>query len=232
MLNKIVTMSKKKKIKRLSSNRYYATAFISNPCDQLFGPPLNCSLANSSCETTAKEKSFNVSMTNFDYTCITNSSMNADNNNLEDSKLSLDAKILNEVENILADNVSSAIIDRSSDKFDYIPTPKWNKSQNCILEELFKKSRYPKSAELKVLAQSLNVMDTDVEVGVLGATQMCFLPGLDFILYFCRNGSGKGEAGTGRRGAKMKPSKASSTTTWTSSSTKRNYIFFYSFVLY
>jgi len=88
--------------------------------------------------------------------------MNADTN-LEDSKLSLDAKILNEVENILADNVSSSIIDRSSDKFDYIPTPKWNKSQNCILEELFKKSRYPKSAELKVLAQSLNVMDTDVE---------------------------------------------------------------------
>ena len=174
MLNKIVTMSKKKKIKRLSSNRYYATAFISNPCDQLFGPPLNCSLTNTSCEAAnAKEKSFNVSMTNVDYTCITNSSMNADTN-LEDSKLSLDAKILNEVENILADNVSSSIIDRSSDKFDYIPTPKWNKSQNCILEELFKKSRYPKSAELKVLAQSLNVMDTDVEVNAL-VTQNLFV---------------------------------------------------------
>lgn len=53
---------------------------------------------------------------------------------------------------------------QNSYDFEYIPAPRWNKAQNSILEELFKKSRYPKPAELKSFAQRLHVMDTDVEV--------------------------------------------------------------------
>ena len=49
-------------------------------------------------------------------------------------------------------------------KFNYIPAPKWNKLQNSQLEELFRKSRYPKPSELKQFAQRLNVMDGDIEV--------------------------------------------------------------------
>ena len=51
-----------------------------------------------------------------------------------------------------------------SERFDYIPAPKWSKIQNSILEELFKKSRYPKASELKQLAQRFHVMDSDIEV--------------------------------------------------------------------
>ena len=45
----------------------------------------------------------------------------------------------------------------------YIPTPRWNKVQNAILEDLFKKSRYPKQSDLKSIALRLNVMDSDVD---------------------------------------------------------------------
>jgi hypothetical protein len=53
------------------------------------------------------------------------------------------------------------------EKFTYIPAPKWNKEQNSQLEELFRKSRYPKPFELKQFAQRLNVMDGDIEVNFI-----------------------------------------------------------------
>lgn len=158
MVNKIIiNNSKKKKIKRLSANHYYATAFISNPCDQLFGPPLNCSVNG---EINQKEKSLNNSIdqnSSITNSSITNSSIN--DTNLEDSKSSVN------VTSISGDNRENekVVVDVAHEKFEYIPTPKWNKIQTCIMEELFKKSRYPKPNELKVLSQRLNVMDTDVE---------------------------------------------------------------------
>ena len=153
MVNKIIiNNSKKKRIKRLSSNRYYATAFISNPCDQLFGPPLDAPLA--SIERNVKDQSLNNSTNS---SSITNISIN--DTNLEDSKLSLNSNSLNCTENIETEDVMI-----NNEKFEYIPTPKWTKVQTCTLEELFKKSRYPKPNELKMLSQRLNVMDTDVEV--------------------------------------------------------------------
>lgn len=164
MVNKIIiNNSKKKKIKRLSSNHYYATAFISNPCDQLFGPPLDCSLSNPDNQHTKDVKSLNNSIdtSSVASSSITNSSIN--DTNLEDSKSSVNVIGLNcEGGNI--ENEEKVFVDVTThEKFEYIPTPKWNKMQTCILEELFKKSRYPKASELKLLSQRLNVMDTDVE---------------------------------------------------------------------
>lgn len=158
MVNKIIINNcKKKKIKRLSSNRYYATAFISNPCDQLFGPPLDAPLAT--CESNLKDRSLNNSVNS---SSITNSSIN--DTNLEDSKTSLNTNSLDCTENVEKENVEAENVVINSEKFEYIPTPKWNKTQTCTLEDLFKKSRYPKPNELKILSQRLNVMDTDVEV--------------------------------------------------------------------
>lgn len=173
MVNKIIiNNSKKKKIKRLSANHYYASAFISNPCDQLFGPPLDCSLTNPDGlpqHTKDSIKSLNSSIDTSSSTTscsITNSSIN--DTNLEDSKSSLLNVVglncdgggggnLENIEKLFVD------VTTAHEKFEYIPTPKWNKMQTCILEELFKKSRYPKANELKLLSQRLNVMDTDVE---------------------------------------------------------------------
>ena len=53
--------------------------------------------------------------------------------------------------------------DANEENFEYIPAPKWNKLQNSILEELYKKTRYPKPHELKMCAQRFNVMDCDIE---------------------------------------------------------------------
>jgi len=167
MVNKIIINNgKKKKIKRLSSNHYYATAFISNPCDQLFGPPLDCSLeTNHQKEPTNNNTNTNKSLNN----SLDNNSSITNNNSINDKSLEDSSKTsllsngstsdqnLENNEKILV-NVTS-----THERFEYIPTPKWNKIQTCILEELFKKSRYPKQNELKLLSQRLNVMDTDVE---------------------------------------------------------------------
>ncbi len=164
MVNKIViNNTKKKKIKRLSANRYYATAFISNPCDQLFGPPLDsCTDTLDHLHNQQKELSFNNSV---DSTSITNTSIN--DTNSEDIKTLVGVKDLKVPVNDEQENDKVFIDLGTHEKFEYIPTPKWNKMQVCILEELFKKSRYPKSNELKLLSQRLNVMDTDVEVSDL-----------------------------------------------------------------
>jgi hypothetical protein len=53
--------------------------------------------------------------------------------------------------------------ENNNSRFEYIPAPKWNKVQNSMLEEMFKKSRYPKPSELKSFAQKLHVMDSDIE---------------------------------------------------------------------
>lgn len=72
----------------------------------------------------------------------------------------------------ILDNINGAKSDLSNSnsinfnehsRSDYIPAPKWNKVQNSILEEMFKKSRYPKPSELKLFAQRLHVMDSDIE---------------------------------------------------------------------
>jgi hypothetical protein len=170
MVNKIIiNNSKKKKIKRLSANRYYATAFISNPCDQLFGPPLDSSLPLSDNHRKETSRSLNNSLeveSSVGNSSITNSSISE--TNLEDSKSSLNVNSqvnghsLENNEKVYASG--GPIATNCENKFEYIPTPKWNKMQTCILEELFKKSRYPKPNELKSLSQRLNVMDNDVEV--------------------------------------------------------------------
>jgi len=168
MVNKIIiNNNKKKKIKRLSANRYYATAFISNPCDQLFGPPLDSSLSLSDNQRIEVSKSLNNSLeveSSVGNSSLTSSSISE--TCLEDTKSSL--QVNSQISGHLSENTENSNKLHASDglienKFEYIPTPKWNKMQTCILEELFKKSRYPKSNELKSLSQRLNVMDNDVE---------------------------------------------------------------------
>ena len=156
MVDRVVGNNRKKKVKRLSnSTNYYPTAFISRPCDQLFGPqPLDCSISSiaSLDSNNAKENSFSggvsseTSLVSNDYIC--NKSLTHDNS----------------AEQMRYDKENSKL--DSMEKFDYIPAPKWNKIQNSLLEELFKKSRYPKPHELKAFAQRFNVMDSDIEVRV------------------------------------------------------------------
>lgn len=176
MVNKvIINNSKKKKIKRLSANRYYATAFISNPCDQLFGPPLDSSLPISDNQRREVSRSLNNSLeveSSVGNSSLTSTPSSISETCLEDSKSSLHtnsqiAGHLLENNKINNSNNKLHVSDgpaTNENKFEYIPTPKWNKMQTCILEELFKKSRYPKPNELKSLSQRLNVMDNDVEV--------------------------------------------------------------------
>lgn len=131
MMNQVIINNKKKKVKRLSSTSYYPSAYISNPCDQLFGPAFDTSLANN--ETNQDD-------------------LNISSKSNHDSILSENTT---NVENEL--HIAPSHIP-------YIPAPKYNKTQNGILEEFFKKSRFPKQSDLKLLAQRLNVMESDVEV--------------------------------------------------------------------
>ncbi len=98
--------------------KYYQTAFISNPCDQFFGP---------------KHIDFN-----------------------NDSYLNISEQ--KDYEN--TSKIQEAI---SEEKFEYIPTPSWSKAQNIFLEEMFRKGRFPKTSEIKSIAQELNVMKNDIE---------------------------------------------------------------------
>lgn len=143
-----VVSNKRKRVKRLSSTsqiQYYPSAFITKPCEQLFGPtPFDYQLMNF--ESGLKDKSFNS---------VSNESHSDDLNPIENSFNCVCAAIEHE-------NVKPEVI--TSEKFEYIPAPKWTKIQNAILEELFKKSRYPKPAELKTLALRFHVMDSDIEV--------------------------------------------------------------------
>lgn len=133
MVNSLAINNKKKKVKRLSSTRYYPSDYISNPCDQLFGPPLDSSLNHNDSHT----DELNVSTKSVE----SNKTILVENN----------SHIEQSVHNV---HTSSS----------YIPAPRWNRAQNCILEDTFKNSRFPKQSELKQLAQRLNVMESDVEV--------------------------------------------------------------------
>ena len=158
MVNKIVISGKKKKVKRLSSSSsYYPSAFISNPCDQLFGPPLDNSLNNSLVNNVSfKDKSFNTSIDN-----SVSINIEANPSECESKNKSINSSCT-EISNCisLADTTNTDV----TSTLNYIPAPKWTKAQNCILEEAFKKSRYPKQSDLKLIAQRLSVMDSDVEV--------------------------------------------------------------------
>ncbi|CAF0941267.1 unnamed protein product [Brachionus calyciflorus] len=146
-----VVGNKKKRVKRLSSSsqiQYYPSAFITKPCDQLFGPtPFDYSILHFT-DTGHKDKSFNNS--------LSNESQSDDLNPIENSFNCVCAPV--DHQETLKNEGSI-----TTEKFEYIPTPKWNKIQNAILEELFKKSRYPKPNELKILAQRFHVMDSDIE---------------------------------------------------------------------
>lgn len=137
MVNPLAINNKKKKVKRLSATRYYASDYISNPCDQLFGPPLDSSLNS-----------------------LNHSDINNHNDDLNLSSKSAENKSILDEDNQIEQNHLHNVHHSST----YIPAPKWNRAQNVILEEAFKKSRFPKQSELKLLAQRLNVMESDVEV--------------------------------------------------------------------
>jgi hypothetical protein len=191
MVDRIIGNNRKRKVKRLSGstsssnlgvnlNSYYPSAFINKPCDQLFGPqPLDCSLNKS------------LEIRNIVKNCLECSSSITNNNSINDdsasltnksgysvpaesgeySPLSLNTSINLNIENSSISVSKSVVITDSeyginsitTEKFTYIPAPKWNKIQNSVLEELFRKSRYPKPSELKQFAQRLNVMDSDIE---------------------------------------------------------------------
>lgn len=192
--------NKKKKVKRLSAiqqllnTQYYPTAYISKPCDQLFGPQpfeytsttttttavalntttssscntslLDTSLGSTATTRTNQDKSFNSSLasetTQEDVIqlMVVNSGQTKGGRVVENTNNCLDAD--NGKENRQQSQASGLVA--NTERYDYIPAPKWSKIQNSTLEELFKKSRYPKSSELKLLAQGFHVMDSDIEV--------------------------------------------------------------------
>lgn len=182
---------KKRKVKRLSNqNAYYLSAFISNPCEQLFGPSLaysidlntsadqkdKSSLTNNDSnlddlETSAKSETEIQTATTVPVPPTTTSTEIARQTHVHIDEEHRPVSVVDpppsnqnkNAEPVVAPAAAAAQQQLHENSFEYIPAPRWNKSQNSILEELFKKSRYPKSAELKQTAQRLHVMDTDVE---------------------------------------------------------------------
>jgi hypothetical protein len=158
---------KKKRVKRLSSantsiagasssSHYYESAFITKPCDQLFGPQ-TFDFDTGTATTTEADKSVtsaNTSLTNEQEIAHLATTFNSSCSGTVDKENARQLDVSNTSES------SSANVMRGGE---YIPAPKWNKLQNSMMEEIFKKSRYPKSNELKALAQKLHVMDTDIE---------------------------------------------------------------------
>lgn len=211
--------NRKKRVKRLSSasqlplnntniagnnnSAYYPTAFITNPCDQLFGPPQLFSDCNDS--TAKPDQSLNMSKTSHN----DNSSLLGDQSTLDvgcDSDNHQSSSLNRTHESGISENTALMNND-AHERFDYIPTPKWTKIQNSILEELFKKSRYPKSNELKTLAQRFHVMDSDIEVRLIFI--IFYLISNIGIYFYCsfRNGSERDEAEIERSEERTKCSK-------------------------
>lgn len=176
MVDRIIINNRKRKVKRLSgsssssniiNSSYYPSAFINKPCDQLFGPqPLDCSLNSQGSGSIrncldSSNQSINETTTFEQQNCpFLNNSVNAENAAPEDVKTSA---CLSELDQNSAPLSEAERVCGALEKFTYIPAPKWNKIQNSLLEELFRKSRYPKPSELKQFAQRLNVMDSDIE---------------------------------------------------------------------
>ena len=112
---------KSREISDSNKSAYYRTPFISNPCEQLFGPQVV--EANVEIHESTKNES-------------------------------IDEPIKTAVED-------SVVVTTPIDE--YIPAPKWTKIQIVLLEELYRKGRFPKTSEIKQTAQKLKVMDSDVE---------------------------------------------------------------------
>jgi hypothetical protein len=147
-MSKHILNTKKKKVKRLSASQtYYQTAFITNPCEQLFGPkPLDYSIASN--DSIQLDKSANALSNESTGESILTTSFSYTKSSVEPTKATND------------ENNKSI----NNNRFDYIPAPKWTKHQNTILEEYFKRNRYPKKSDIKSYSLKLNVMDNDIEV--------------------------------------------------------------------
>jgi hypothetical protein len=179
MVDRVIGNNRKKKVKRLSApnsaSQYYPSAFISKPCEQLFGPQpfdlLNTSDSSTNNYSKAlRDKSFN-SLTSESISNDASLSQSANSSVIERENStptcsSSSTNILTNkslLENFTDTNAISNVNNSNNDKFEYIPAPKWNKLQNAILEEFFRKTRYPKQHELKLFAQRFHVMDSDIE---------------------------------------------------------------------
>jgi hypothetical protein len=177
MVDRAIGNNRKKKVKRLSApnpaSQYYPSAFISKPCEQLFGPQpfdlLNTSDSSTNTYSKAlRDKSFNsLNSESISNDASLSQSANSSVIERENSTLTCSSSSTNILTNksLLDTCTDTNAINSSSnsDKFEYIPAPKWNKLQNAILEEFFRKTRYPKQHELKLFAQRFHVMDSDIE---------------------------------------------------------------------
>jgi hypothetical protein len=182
----MMSLPKKRKIKRLSgslginlltsnssnnsncsSSYYYPSNYITNPCDQLFGPQTFDSIINLS---TSSSSSLSSDLHN-----TTTSSLLHHHHHHQSSQDIVDRSSCSVFDSppppssltVSSININHNNNPENDENFDYIPTPKWNKIQNALMEELYKKTRFPKANELKCLAQRFNVMDCDIEVGFL-----------------------------------------------------------------
>ena len=177
MVDRIIGNNRKRKVKRLSgsaltNSSYYPSAFINKPCDQLFGPqPLDCSINSVKNSLESSNNSIHDTSDYGDRECSFSNSINTSACNSKNTTAEILIKhaicLTKENATTITTTTTSTRIEAeniSSEKFTYIPAPKWNKIQNSLLEELFRKSRYPKPTELKQFAQRLNVMDSDIEV--------------------------------------------------------------------
>ena len=205
---------KKKKVKRLSSSNlhYYPSAYITKPCDQLFGPQLPSIVCADPVDqpqlqpqpqppqqhNASKEKQQQQQYQSQMLNDVIGSHSNKENSckltrgatasptkscipglnkpaslhlhhhnyQLHNQPQQQPQQQQQQAQQKQHEDVNACTLTPTSsdDQFSYIPAPKWTKLQNATLEELFKKSRYPKPTELKSLAQRLCVMDTDIEV--------------------------------------------------------------------
>ena len=111
--SRTVTTEEKSTLTVEETSKYYKTAFISNPCEQFFGP----------------------------------------------HTIDLKGDYAESVVVVAEKATTTTVVEH----VEYIPTPKWSKSQLVTLEELYRKSRFPKANEIKIIAQQLKVMDNDAE---------------------------------------------------------------------
>jgi hypothetical protein len=134
---------------------YYPSHFISKPCDQLFGPvdPATVFMSSVTSGDNYVDREHERSREHGHHHHYSNQDSVGDDGDGGGGYGGGGREQVNH-------NTSLT----NEEKFEYIPTPKWSKLQNSILEELYKKTRYPKAHELKVFAQRFHVMDCDIEV--------------------------------------------------------------------
>lgn len=117
----------------IKNSYYYQSKYITRPCEQLFGP-----------QTTFIDHPISP-LSHIHHDLLSSNEHVVDN---------LDDDIEHHHHHHGNSGISTA---------DYIPTPRWNKVQNAMLEEWYKKSRYPKANEIKIISQRFHVMDCDIE---------------------------------------------------------------------